>query len=394
MSSTPISRSADLARLRDEGYHVEVRAEPAYLLIHDVPYVDQQSEVRRGVLVSTLALNGNATARPDTHVVMFAGDLPCDQLGKPLTKILHSSSHQVLAPDLEIDHTFSSKPPEGYADYHAKMTAYIRILEGHAQALDPTVTSRTFPVVVNEDAASPFRYLDTATSRVGIGAATAKLSGQRVGIIGLGGTGGYVLDPVAKTPVAEVHLYDGDFMHQHSAFRAPGAVPIERLNMLKVDYLGDIYDQMHTGIVRHPIFIDETNVDELLDLDFVFICVDDADTRRLMVDALDSSSVPFIDVGMGIEVRDGSLNGILRTTLSTPDDRATAHLFMPLRNADVDNDYVHNIQVADLNMLNAALAVVRWKRSLGFYVDYVREQHSSYTIDGARLINEYRHDGA
>lgn len=393
MSSTPISRSADLARLLDEGYHVEVRADPAYLLVHDIPYVDQHREVRRGVLVSTLALSGIETARPDTHVVMFGGDLPCDERGRPLTKIINSSSHQALAPGLEIDHTFSSKPPEGYADYYAKMTAYIRILEGHAQAIDASVTAKTFPVIGTEDVTSPFRYLDTATSRVGIGAATAKLSGHRVGIVGLGGTGGYVLDPVAKTPVAEVHLYDGDLMHQHSAFRAPGAVPIDRLNMLKVDYLGDIYDQMHARIVRHPVFIDETNVHELAELDFVFICVDDADARRVIVEFLEPTCVPFIDVGMGIEVRHGSLNGILRTTLSTADDRVTARAFMPLRNGAVNNDYVHNIQVADLNMLNAALAVVRWKRSLGFYADFVREQHSSYTIDGARLINEGGADG-
>lgn len=388
MSSTPISRSADLRRLRDEGYHLEVHREAAYLLIRDVPYVNAEKQVKRGVLVSTLALAADETICPETHVVMFVGEVPCDQHGSPLAKIINASYRQLLAPGLEIDHTFSSKPPGGYPDYHAKMTGYIGILVGPAQAIDPTSTARTYPVLVNDGTSSPFRYLDTASSRAGISDASARLTGWRIGIVGLGGTGSYVLDPLTKTPVAEIHIYDGDLMHQHSAFRAPGAVPVAKLNVLKVDHFGDIYDEMHTAIVRHPVFIDETNVDELGKLDFVFVCIDDSDTRRVVVELLESTDVPFIDVGMGLEATHGSINGILRTTTSTPQNRAAARRFMPLENAAVDNDYVHNIQVAELNMLNAAMAVVRWKKWVGFYVDHEVEYHSSYTIDGNRLINE------
>ena len=388
MSSTPISRSVDLRRLRDEGYHVEIHSDPAHLLIRDVPYVTAGKRVERGVLVSTLALSGDETVRPDTHVVMFVGEVPCDKHGAPLTKVIIASTHQVLAPGLEIDHTFSSKPPDGYPDYHAKMTAYIDILVGAAQAIDPTATAQTFPVLVDEAPTSPFRYLDTASSRAGIGEATARLAGRRIGIIGLGGTGSYVLDAVAKTPVAEIHPYDGDLMHQHSAFRVPGAVPTRMMNMYKVDYFGDIYDEMHTGIVRHPVFVDETNLSELRDLDFVFVCIDDSNARGVLVALLERTDIPFIDVGMGVEVTNGSLSGIVRTTTSTPMDRATARRFMPLENAAVNNDYVHNIQAAELNMLNAAMAVIRWKKLLGFYNDFEGEHHSSYTIDGNRLINE------
>jgi hypothetical protein len=393
MSSTPTSRSVDLQRLRDEGYHVEIHSDPAYLLIRDVPYVNSELEVKQGVLVSTLALNGDETVRPETHVVMFAGEVPCDQHGTPIARIVNDSTHRVLALGLEIDHTFSSKPPDGYPDYYAKMTAYIDILVGPAQAVVANATAKTFPLLVEVAPRSPFRYRDTATSRAGIGEAAAKLNGWRIGIVGLGGTGGYVLDLVAKTPVGEIHLYDGDRMHQHSAFRAPGAVPANTMNALKVDYFGDVYDHIHTGIVRHPVFIDETNVDELRELDFVFICVDDADARRRVVEFLEPAGIPFVDVGIGVEVVDGSLSGIVRTTASAPPDRVTARKFMPLENANVNNDYVHNIQVADLNMLNAAMAVIRWKKLLGFYLDYEGEYHSSYTIDGNRLINEGGFDG-
>ena len=55
-----------------------------------------------------------------------------------------------------------------------------------------------------------------------------------------------------------------------------------------------------------------------------------------------------------------------------------------------NNEYDRNIQVADLNALNAALAVIKWKKLAGFYRDMKAEHHSQFTIDGSLLINEDR----
>lgn len=52
------------------------------------------------------------------------------------------------------------------------------------------------------------------------------------------------------------------------------------------------------------------------------------------------------------------------------------------------NDYSLNIQIADLNALNAALAVVKWKKLSGFYLDLGREHNSIYAISDNTLINE------
>ena len=49
--------------------------------------------------------------------------------------------------------------------------------------------------------------------------------------------------------------------------------------------------------------------------------------------------------------------------------------------------YASNIQVADLNALNACLAVVRWKKLREFYRDLENEHHSTYTTDGGMLLN-------
>src|SRR5262245_30347439 len=115
-----ISPSPDLARLRDEGYHVSIQE--AHLVLEHVPYATAQQAVAYGTLVSTLTLAGDVTTTPDTHVVYFAGETPCDAAGQPLHKIINSHQLQTLAPGLDVQFTFSSKPPAGYPDYYEKMT--------------------------------------------------------------------------------------------------------------------------------------------------------------------------------------------------------------------------------------------------------------------------------
>jgi hypothetical protein len=124
-------------------------------------------------------------------------------------------------------------------------------------------------------------------------------------------------------------------------------------------------------------------------MDFVFLTVDHGPTRRLLVTKLEVFGVPFIDVGLGVYEVEGSLAGLVRTTTSTPDKRHHGHdrPRIPYSGGE-DNDYGLNIQIADLNALNAALAVIRWKRLVGFYLDQEHEHHSLYQIAGNHLINE------
>ncbi|MEU3550839.1 DUF6791 domain-containing protein [Streptomyces longwoodensis] len=167
MSPQLTSRSPDLRRLLDEGYEIEVRS--GLLMMRHVPYVDAQRRVRYGVLVAELSLAGDATVVPGTHVVMFSGDEPCDHLGRPLEALINSRGRQTPAPGVEVDFAFSSKPASGYPDYYAKMTTYAAILASQAQQLDPDATAMTFPVLDDPAADSVFRYMDTASSRAGIG---------------------------------------------------------------------------------------------------------------------------------------------------------------------------------------------------------------------------------
>ena len=392
MSAQLINRSADLKRLRDEGYDLCIVG--GHLLIKDVPYVNTSREVRRGTLVSKLMLAGDVTTKPDTHVAYFVGECPCDQTGRTLSKIINSSTPAALDRDLMVDHTFSAKPKpdDFYPDYYQKITAYVAILSGPAQAIDPTVTAQTFPTIEAQAEESVFNYIDTASSRAGIAAVTRRLEVGKVAIVGLGGTGSYVLDLIAKTPIREIHLFDGDVYSQHNAFRSPGAAAIEDLKRkpFKVHYFRDLYSRMHRNIIAHPVRIDSSNIAELKEVSFVFLCMDAGGAKRLIVAALCEAGIPFIDVGMGIGLVDDSLIGIVRTTTSSKGKSDHLGRRISFSDGDVANEYDTNIQVADLNALNAALAVIKWKKLLGFYLDLDQECHSTYTIDGNALLNEDR----
>ncbi|MDT0354050.1 hypothetical protein [Pseudonocardia charpentierae] len=45
--------------------------------------------------------------------------------------------------------------------------------------------------------------------------------------------------------------------------------------------------------------------------------------------------------------------------------------------------------MAELNALAAVLAVVRFKKTLGFYADTEDERHSVYRIDVGEIYNRY-----
>ena len=390
MSRKPLSLSPDLKRLRDEEYDLDIRN--GYLLVRDVPYVNSKKEVKRGTLVMVLKLAGDIADTPDNHVAYFDGEHPCNADGTEIAKIKHGSGQQRLAEGVMVQHSFSARPqPEGnYRDYHHKVTTYVAMLQGPARQIDPSVTARTgAPIGAGGEDNSVFNYIDTASSRAEIVMISSKLEGKRLAIIGAGGTGAYALDFVAKTPVAQIHLYDKDGFRQHNAFRAPGAPSLVELQAKpsKVEYLKSIYQRMHRGIIVHEAFLTQDNVEELRRIDFAFICIDEGSDKKMIVDKLEEFHIPFVDVGMGLYEQEGALGGTLRVTTSTPENREAAQKRMALSGDDGDNEYARNIQIAELNALNAALAVIRWKKLCGFYHDFDQEHSTTFTINGNLIIN-------
>lgn len=395
MSHQLISRSPHLLSLRNEGYDLDTKE--GYLLVRDVPYVNAERQVCKGVLVMALNLVADIAGKPSDHTAHFIGDRPCDSQGRPLEEIINNSNANTLLPDLVVNHYFSAKlRGSEYADYYQKVSIYVSMLAGQAQAIDPSVTAKTFAPVRSDMEDTKFAYTDTASPRAGIAMATQRFKGLKIAIVGLGGTGAYILDQVSKTPVAEIHLYDGDLLQQHNAFRYPGAVPFTTLErgLKKVEYLHEAYSQMHLGITQHPTMITAANVGELRQFDYVFLCVDNTAARAMVVRELKGTRTSLLDVGMGVHLVDGTQQvwGTCRVTALKPDHHDHASRTMPLTENEAEDAYRSNIQIADLNALNAVLAVGMWKRLCGFYVDNCQAGQVTYSTNLNEMGNSEKEE--
>lgn len=399
MSQKPIVRSPAIQRLVDEGYEVDIQHQ--HLLVYSVPYVTANREIDTGVLVCTYLESNGMDSKPADHTVWFKGAMPCTGQGQPLNNLVNHSNPQTLFDQFVVQHYFSNKPdgvPDFPADYFVKMVHYIDLLVAQARVIDPDADARTGRVIASREENSIFRYPDSASARAGIVAISQKLAMSRIGIVGIGGTGGYILDQIAKTPVEEIHLFDADDFRRHNAFRAPGAASLETLQrqLKKVDYFREIYEPMRSGIVCHPYHLDEGNVEELAGFNFVFVSVDDGLSRGLICRYLQNAGIPFIDVGMGLEKADGmtSLLGLCRVTVGTPAKQDHLATRLPVADDRTDALYRSNIQVADMNAMNAILAVTRWKQFCGFYVDYEQAHHLSFSVAMQSIVRQETPVGA
>ena len=389
MSHALIARSRDLRKLKESGHAIRISA--GNLIVEEVPYLNERQEVAKASLVLPLLLmSGDKTARPPDHVAFWTGDFPHRANGEKLTPLGESPCSHSLSDGTGVTYMFSAKPKDGYEDYEHKVLTYISILGQDARKIDPEATARVWRVDDSRDEDEVFLYMETASARQNTGEMAARLAGEKVAIVGVGGTGSYVLDFVAKTWVSEIHLYDPDPFLQHNAFRAPGAFAHDELEggPNKAELHTKRYSRMRKGMVVHAVPIDEQNVDELRICQTVFLCIDGSEIKRKILQVCEEEGAVCIDTGMGIYRTDDRLGGILRTTTSAPKQRD--HIWEKRRidmGGGEDGEYERNIQMAELNALNAALAVIRWKKIRGIYADIGREGDSNYAIEVNRIVN-------
>jgi ThiF family len=393
MSAKPTGPDSGLQRLADEGYQVEVREQ--HVLLRGVPFVRGGGAIGTGSLVCPYVQGAGAVAPPENHQVWWTEEYPCFANGRPIEQIRNEDGARELFAGCSIQHRFSNKPDgaNNFVDHYAKLVHYVTLIQAQAKAIDPNVDARGERQGVPAFAArSPFAYPDSASARAEILATSSRLALKRVAIVGVGGTGAYVLDQVAKTPVDEIHLFDGDVFLDHNAFRSPGAASKEDLahRPLKTDYFKSKYEAMHLGIFTHPNHLDAANVGELVDFDFVFVCVDRGSSRRLLFDHLTAQRIPFIDVGMDLQLvkATGKLIGTCRFTMCTPDQQNHFSQYAPMDDDDAEAVYRQNIQIADMNALNAQLAVMKWKQHFGFYQDDFHAHNGTFSVNSMSLARD------
>lgn len=387
-----VSHNDDIERLVKKGYAIAFDANN-YLVVRDIPYLDAKRHLHTGAIVTKFIDKGQNRIVQDDHQVFFAGSAPHGLDGKPIPNLGGGPTSLALSTgskDIAVQRSFSNKPKQGgkFKDFYDKIESYVTIISGPAMELHG-VTPFTFRTIAGGESNSPFKVRDTLTSRAEIGDLAAKFAEDVVAVIGLGGTGAYVLDFLVKTPVREIRAFDLDPFHVHNAFRSPGKVEESEFDKSKAEVYQSRYKDFRSGLSIEARFIDATCVKNLKGVTFAFVCVDKGPSRAGIFDVLISLGIPFIDVGMGLDRTRGPLNGLLRVTHYSTErglemrDKGLADL-----TDEADDLYRTNIQIGELNALNACLAIIRFKQLRGFYFQDVAYDHLLFGVGDLSICGD------
>jgi len=392
------NHNQDLRLLLEKGY--AITEDHGYLVIRDIPYLDNSTELQTGAIVMVISDIDGVHVKPHDHQVFFAGSAPCEMDGEVIKGLGGGDATLPLAasPDIVVQRSFSNKLWENgalrdYLDFFEKTEHYVRIISGPAIE-KYGVTPYTFRLVEEIPTKSVFKFRDTLTSRAQIVDLSKKLENDVVVIIGLGGTGSYVLDFLVKTPVREIRGFDFDDFHVHTAYRSPGKLTdtedVKELGKNKATVYASRYKNFREGLCLEPKYIDAQSLDSLAEVTFAFVCVDQGKSRAGIFDLLISNKIPFVDVGMGLNRTEGSINGTLKATYySVEDAQRLRDLDLAELIDDPADEYRIHIQTAELNALNAALAVIKFKQIRGFYSD--RDELNSLVMGVGNIKSFHEH---
>lgn len=386
-----VSHNDDIRRLVEKGYAIAF--DSGYLIVRDIPYLGHERKLQIGAIVTKLEFIDQERVTQTDHQIFFAGSVPHGLDSRPIPNLGGGATQLALSEasqDVVVQRSFSNKPKATgkFQDFFEKIESYVAIISAPAIELHDA-NPYTFRVVKEVMSDSVFKFQDTLTSRAEIADLAAKLKDDVIAVIGVGGTGAYVLDFIVKTPVREIRAFDLDAFHVHNAFRSPGKLDPTELGKPKTEVYLSRYENFRTGLTFSRKLIDASCSDDLNGVTFAFVCVDKGSSRAGILDLLISKSIPFIDVGMGLNRKNGALNGMLRTTYYSAEhgqkvrDKGLAEL------ADRPEDlYRANIQISELNGLNACLAVLRFKQLRGFYFEEFPYYNLLFEIYDLKIVGE------
>ena len=274
------------------------------------------------------------------------------------------------------------------------------LIHRYAKQIVGAVSAAGFSETASLAKRGPFKIPNTFEARAALGPVQDRIREQRIAVIGLGGTGAYVLDLMVKTPVPEIHLLDADEVEWHTFMRAPGAPTTEEIESLrnsrptKVAYYHSKYASLREGIYPHVVRIDNSTVlAEFLSIhpaDFAFVCIDqkkDSDSPRqdVVYEALSEAAIPFIDSGVSITLEGERVRGAVTTSFYAAGSEAWRQ---GIPNARVEGNVpgYRNVQLPEVNALAASLAVMEWRRRTEQYVSESTSFLHKFRLETPRIV--------
>ena len=375
--------------------------------------VSVEFDVVRAVRVPCLLANGVVSTCTIEKSYDHASGKPNKRIGGAVHAVRITADEEC---DGRVYHA-NGNPIESYIDGDGKTWSNISIRKGsqdspeedgsandlihrYVKQIIGAVSAAGYPETASLAVQGPFKVPNTFEARAALGPVQDRIRNQRIAIIGLGGTGAYVLDLIAKIPVTEIHLLDTDHVDWHNFMRAPGAPTNEQIKSLrenrlhKVDYYHSKYASLRDGIHAHPVRVESsTMLIEFLSrypVDYAFVCIDqqkNSDTPRqdVVYSALSEAGIPFIDSGVSITLDNHTVGGAVTTSAYEVGSEAWKYA---IPNARVEGNMpgYRNVQLPEVNALAASLAVMEWRRRTEQYVSKSASVLHKFRLETPRII--------
>lgn len=147
------------------------------------------------------------------------------------------------------------------------------------------------------------------------------LSGLRIGIVGLGGTGSAVAEQLARAGIQEFILVDHDRFSKSNKTRIYGSYA-DTKGQYKAEIVSDNIQKIEPRSTIKQITKDvilQEVLDRLKNCDVVFSCTDRHAPRSVLNELAYQFFIPVIDLGVGIDTTNEKIiGGSVRISLSSP----------------------------------------------------------------------------
>ena len=356
------------------GWTIEVR--PNRISVSDVPYRKKDGEAGRCQITVETQADGLSMKAPENsggagHAARLSGvegGRAYQATGEPVGNVLWTDEDKECVISILRD-------DGAYVNAWHALTVYSSRVAGEVGAEEREKIESVFRFEIDgEDARDMKVWRDRAR-------------GQEIGIVGLGGVGLWILDLMSKTDVREIRIWDGDKIEGRNLVRAPGWASQEAIGKNKAEYFGEQYARVRKGISIHGQYWHPDQAEDSFEgLDFVFVAVDETETRAALCEKLEEVRIPFVDVGMGIERRNERVRGSCQVFFSG-EDPGRWRIGIPTVEGAGEKDY-YELQLADLGALNAALAVGMWRRYIGQYEEEEKDWLVRYRIENNALLKK------
>lgn len=147
------------------------------------------------------------------------------------------------------------------------------------------------------------------------------LSTLHVAIVGVGGTGSFAVEELARLGVGRLTLIDGETIERTNLNRVVGTT-LGDIGYPKVAVLGEVARRARPDIELTPIegsVLREAVARHLVDCDLIFCCTDSHGSRAVLNQLACQYLVPLIDVGVRIDaVNDRVIGAVSRVQMVAP----------------------------------------------------------------------------